>query len=444
MFCNSNNASKESQKRQAVGVSWPDDAKAQDKEGNTVMNPEDADVRKNEKRKLQQDLKAVEAEKRAVAKEMKKLTAERNSFLNKRKAYIRSKDENNKLQEKIENQKKIWVNQQSRKSDIDGPRFLEEVSDLVSRLVEVQEEANKEWDKIKKIRGNLKEQNSKIKQSKKQLDAEWTKLKEDRITFEKDTNECNNRVKDTYKEQERLKNMRAEIETRNSQVENQSKRDEQLNLILKDRVRLITEQEIIAREKDEELKKENAIVDDLKKNVYFSLEQRRAAFNEKFSRLTAEYLKYASTYSQVIEDNELEAQCITAIKKVEAGIKDTQIQKPEVFQVAEDVKEQNSEVKLDQDIIESGSVVTGNSTQIQTASQGTKLEQDISDKGDSQAAEENGNVGELDFMAALEAEVAKKLYPEQKIQENTDIYRELTPSKEIKDETKAQELGEDI
>merc|ERR1712060_911223 len=126
---------------------------------------------------------------------------ERNSILNKRKAYIRSKDENNRLQEKIEKQKNIWLNQVSRKKDQDGEAVLNEVSELISRLVEVQKEANVEWENINKIRAAHKEQNIKMKWAKKQLEADWTKLKEDRAEYVKRTDECNKLIKDTDAEQ---------------------------------------------------------------------------------------------------------------------------------------------------------------------------------------------------------------------------------------------------
>jgi len=446
MFCGNSSDSKEPEKSQVAGVCWPDEAKTKEA-GNTVINADGAVVRKNEKRKLQQDLKEIEKERRAVSKEMKKVVSERNSILNKRKAYIRSKDENNKLEEKISKQKNIWLNQISRKKDQDGPAVLEEVSGLIGRLVEVQEEANKEWDKINNVRGTLKEQNIKIKWSKKKLNSEWTKLTEDRAEFEKRTNECNNLIKDTHAEQKRLKDLRADIQTRTSQLEDDSKRNEQLDLALKGKMGLITELEMKASENEAELKEENALVDDVKKNIYFSLEQRRAAFNENFSRLTADYCKGASAYSQVIEGNEEEVRCITALKETEISIMGTQIQKPEVFQVAEDLKEPNFESQVDQEIKEPRSEQPEEENQSEDAN---KLK-GISGSGDFAISmardgieDESGKAEELDFMAALEAEVAKKLYPEKKEQENREIFRELTPNETgLKDVTPSLEKKED-
>jgi len=424
MFCGSNSGSKE-EKAQAVGVYWPDEAKT--KEAETDGKSGDANARKNEKRKLQQDIKAVEAEKRAVAKQLKKVVQERNSILNKRKAYIRSKDENNRLQEKINKQKNIWLNQASRKKDQDGEAVLNEVAGLISRLVEVQKEANIEWDNINKFRAAHKEQNIKMKWAKKQLETDWTKLKEDRADYVKRTNECNNLIKDTEAEQARLKELRADIDLRTLQADQNSKRNEQLDLALKNRMTLITQQEMEVRENETELKEKNAIVDDIKKNIYFSLEQKRAALNDKFSRLAADYFKWASVYSQVVESNAQEDQCIVALKEAELAVKRTQIQKPEVFQVAEDLKEFEGQVL--QEAKESGSEKPGEDNQPQDAG---KLK-DISgseDPGNSGVGivNESTNNGELDFMAALEAEVAKKLYPEKKMPENDEIYRELTPN----------------
>merc|ERR1711920_722069 len=120
----------------------------------------------------------------------------------------------------------------------------------------------------------------------------------------------------------------------------------------KDRMGRITEQEIWVSKNEAKLKEENAIVDDIKKDIYFSLEQRRAAFNENFSRLASEYFKWASAYSQVVEGNEQEDLCIAAMKKAELAMKWTQIQKPEVFQVAENLKQ--SEGQANQEAKEPG------------------------------------------------------------------------------------------
>jgi len=423
MFCGSNSGSKE-EKAQAVGVYWPDEAKTKEAESDGKSG--DANARKNEKRKLQQDIKAVEAEKRAVAKQLKKVVQERNSILNKRKAYIRSKDENNRLQEKINKQKSIWLNQASRRKDQDGEAVLDEVSGLISRLVEVQKEANEEWDKINKIRAAHKEQNIKMKWAKKQLEADWAKLKEDRADYVKKTSECNNLIKDTEAEQARLKELRADIDTRTLQAEQNSKRNEKLDLALKNRTTLITQQEMKVSENEAELKENNAIVDDIKKNIYFSLEQKRAALNDKFSRLAADYFKWASVYSQVVESNVQEDQCIVAVKEAELAVKGTQIQKPEVFQVAEDLKEFEGQVLPAK---ESGSEKPGEDSQPQDTGKPKDIS-DSEDPGNSGVGNvnESTNKGGLDFMAALEAEVAKKLYPEKKMPENDEVYRELTPN----------------
>ena len=69
---------------------------------------------------------------------MRKLTAERNKVLNKRKVYLRSKNENIKLEEKISNSKKVWLNKQLRKKGVDGPAILKEVAEMVETLVEIQ------------------------------------------------------------------------------------------------------------------------------------------------------------------------------------------------------------------------------------------------------------------------------------------------------------------
>jgi len=423
MFCGSSSGLKGLEKAQP-GVYWPDEAKTKES-GNG--KPDDANARKNEKRKLLQDIKALEAEKRAVSKQLKKVVQERNSILNKRKAYIRSKDENNRLQEKINKQKNIWLNQASRKKDQDGETVLNEVSELISRLVEVQKEANMEWDNINKIRSAHKEQNVKMRWAKKQLEADWTKLKEDRAEYVKRTDECNKLIKDTEAEQARLKELRADINTRTLQAEQDSKRNEQLDLAIKNRMTVITQQEMKLRENEAELKEKNANVDDIKKNIYFSLEQRRAAFNEMFSRLAADYFKLASVYSQVVESNAQEDQCIVAVKEAELALKGTQIQKPEVFQVAEDLKEVEGQAV--QEAKESGSENPSQDNQPQDNSK-LKDMSGSADPGNSGFGNVNdsANKGGVDFMAALEAEVAKKLYPEKKKSENTEIYRELTPN----------------
>lgn len=439
MFCNSESNATGKNTGILPGVSWPDDAKTQGKRSSEAVdtNLDDATVRKNEKRKLQQDLKEVEAEMRALKKEMKKLVSERNGVLNKRKAYIRSKDENNKLEEKITKQKNIWLNQQSRKKGVDGPSILEEASEMLSKFVEIQGEANKEWDEINKIRGKLKDRNSKLKQSKKQLDGEWKKLKEDRSEFERKTVECNNRIKDTYAEQERLKSLKKDIETRNEQLDYQTKQHEQSDLVLKNRVILITEREVAATGKQDELKRENALVDDLKKNIYSSLEQKRAAFNENFCRLTSEYLKWASAYSQVVEDTEKEVKYTIAVQEAEDALKETSI----VGKYNPELKEENFERQYDEEtkvsVEEPGAAVcdTSEEQDVENSSQSEqKLENAISDKGDLEGKvlpvdeSDSNKPGELDFMALFEAEVAKKLYPEQEIREDAEVYRELTPT----------------
>jgi len=324
MFCGGcNGVSKESGK-QARAVWTGDDVKRPDESGNTILNPEEVVKRKTEKRKLEDELKEVDAERKALVKEMKKLAAERNKVLNKRKLYIRSKNENVKLEEKISNQKKVWLSKQLRNKGVDGPAILKEVADMVEKLVGIQEEAQREWDKINKIRTRLKDRRGKVDEAREQLTVEQEKLREEKEEFEKTTGECNKRIEETYTEQQRLKDLDVDIWNRQENVKNQSKRYDDLDIAIKSRVEVVNERELVINSRDAELKRENSLVDNITQKMYSSMEKKRAMFNRNFILLTAEYFKWASGYSDLFDGTEKEIPYTAAVKEAENILQDNE------------------------------------------------------------------------------------------------------------------------
>jgi len=328
MFCGGcNGVSKESGK-QARAVWTGDDSKRPDKigneTGNTILNPEEVVKRKTEKRKLEDELKDVDAERKALVKEMKKLASERNKVLNKRKIFIRSKNENIKLEEKISNQKKVWLSKQLRKKGVDGPAVLKEVAEMVEKLVEIQEEAQKEWDKITKIRAGLKERRAKVDEAREKLTTEQEEFSVERNEFEQNTGETIKRIEATYAEQQRLKDLDVNIQERQKIVENQTKHYNELDITIEARVEAVGNRETAITQRDEELKRENGLVGDITRKMYSSMEQKRAIFNQNFILLTTEYFKWAAGYSDLFDGTEQEMAYTASVKEAESIIGDNE------------------------------------------------------------------------------------------------------------------------
>merc|ERR1712060_318206 len=142
--------------------------------------------------------------------------------------------------------------------------------------------------------------------------------------FEQNTGETIKQINATYAEQQRLKELNVDIQERQKTVENQTKHYNELDITIEARVEAVGNRETAITQRDEELKRENALVEDITRNMYSSMEQKRAIFNQNFILLTTEYFKWAAGYSDLFDGTEQEIAYTPAVKEAESIIGDNE------------------------------------------------------------------------------------------------------------------------
>jgi len=242
-----------------------------------------------EKEKLKME-KKYESQRRTVEKERKKIETERKAAEKKHNKFLKEKKDIERIKIQLTAEKEIWLNRKRKPNDAET--LLGVISEKTKEWEGRREEAKVELEGIQKKRAEMKEQRSGIT-------AEYEKLKADRLKLEEDQKEYKARSKKLVNLNEaneankaRLGDMEDILIQGEKGVESRQKEYEAKDAAM-------TKREVTANERDARLKKERSLMEDLKKNVYFTFEQRRSEFVKQSKELKSDMANWNSSYAEL-------------------------------------------------------------------------------------------------------------------------------------------------
>merc|ERR1712060_702953 len=234
--------------------------------------------------------KKYESQRRGIEKERKKIETERKAAEKKHHKFLKEKKDNERIKIQLNAEKEIWVNRKRKPNDAET--LLGVIREKTKEWEGRKEEAKVELEGIQKKRAEMKEQRSGIT-------AEYEKLKADRLKLEKDQKEYKARSQKLVNLNEaneankaRLGDMEDILIQGEKGVESRQKEYEAKDAAM-------TKRELTANERDARLKKERSLMEDLKKNVYFTFEQRRSEFVKQSKELKSEMANWNSSYAEL-------------------------------------------------------------------------------------------------------------------------------------------------
>jgi len=234
--------------------------------------------------------KKYDNQRRGIEKERKKIENERKAAEKKHHKFLKEKKENDRMKIQLTNEKEIWLNRKKKANDVDT--LLSLIAEKTKEWDERKEEAKGEWDTIEKKRAEMKEQHINITQEQEKLKADWLKLEEDKKEFATKSQNLVDLNKANEENRTRLSDMENILKKEENGVEERRKDYEAKDAKMKDR-------ELIVIERDARLKKERALMEDIKKNVYITFEQRRAEFIKQSKELNAEMATWNSSFNKL-------------------------------------------------------------------------------------------------------------------------------------------------
>jgi len=274
---------------------------------NAEKDPQKSALWEKEKQKLE---KKYDAQRRALEKERKKIDGERKLVEKKRQRFLKEKYDNDQLKILLNAEKEIWLNRKRKNND--GNALLAQVSAKTKEWEAKHEEAKQEWEIIEKKRAEMKEQHDNIASQRETLKADWQQLEEDKKDFEAKSQTLVEITNGNEASKARLQELEDQLAESEKKLEERRTQYEAKDTLMKKR-------EAIVQEKDTQLKKEGALMEDLKKNVYTTLEQRRAEFIKQSQELNKEISNWNSSFTELFSEVGPKVQRSEYTKLVEDG-----------------------------------------------------------------------------------------------------------------------------
>jgi len=240
-----------------------------------------------EKQKLE---KKYEATRRAIEKERKKIETERKAADKKHHKFLKEKKEIDRQKIQLNNEKEVWLGRKRKNNDADS--LLSLISEKTKGWEERKEEAKAEWVDIEEKRAEMKEQHISITEEQEKLKADWVKLEEDKKEFATKSQNLADLNKKNEEHKSRLSEMENILKQGENAVEERRKDYETKDQRMKERESLVVE-------RDARLKKEHALMEDIKKNIYITFEQRRAELISQSKLLNSEMATWNSSYNEL-------------------------------------------------------------------------------------------------------------------------------------------------
>jgi len=263
-----------------------------------IMDPQKLAQWEKEKQKLE---KKYDTQRKGFEKERKKIETERKAAEKKHHKFLKEKKESDRLKIQLSAEKEIWLYRKRKNNDAEA--LLSQITEKTKEWQGRKEEAKRDWDIIEKNRAEIKEKHIRIKAEREKLQADQLKLEEDKKEFEAKSQTLVELKKANEENKSRLSDMEKILKEGEDAVVERRKEYEEKDAAMKKR-------ELTASERDTRLKKEHVLMEDLKKNVYFTFAQRRAEFIKQSKELSSEMNSWNSSYTELFSEGDKKVEVV--------------------------------------------------------------------------------------------------------------------------------------